>query len=60
MHLLCVSSVQVLTQGFAKAVHVTRAWVISGGVDAGVMSMIGTGLRKVGIILGLDLVWPEP
>eukprot|EP00964_Phaeocystis_antarctica_P111125 scaffold75413_cov55-Phaeocystis_antarctica.AAC.1 len=47
---------QVLTQGFAKAVHVTRAWVISGGVDAGVMSMIGTGLRKVGIILGLDLV----
>ena len=49
---------QVLTQGFAKAAHVTRAWVISGGVDAGVMSMIGAGLRKVGIILilGLDLV----
>jgi hypothetical protein len=39
--------VQVLTQGFAKATHVTRAWVISGGVDAGVMSMIGTGIRKV-------------
>ena len=51
---------QVLTQGFAKATHVTRAWVISGGVDAGVMSMIGTGIRKVRIMLGLGLVRPGP
>ena len=51
---------QVLTQGFAKATHVTRAWVISGGVDAGVMSMIGTGIRKVRIMLSLGLVRPGP
>lgn len=43
------AGVQVLTQGFAKAVHVTRAWVVTGGVDAGVMSMLGSGLRKSGL-----------
>ena len=42
--------VQVLTRGIAQAVSVTGAWVITGGVDAGVSRLLGTGLRKWGCL----------
>ena len=41
---------QVLTRGIAQAVSVTGAWVITGGVDAGVSRLLGTGLRKWGCL----------
>ena len=45
---LCLA--QVLTRGIAQAVSVTGAWVITGGVDAGVSRLLGTGLRKWGCL----------
>ena len=39
---------QVINMGLAKAVTITDAWLVTGGVDAGVMRLLGGGLRKYG------------
>ena len=39
---------QVINMGLAKAVTITDAWLVTGGVDAGVMRLLGGGLRKFG------------
>ena len=41
---------KVLTRGLAQAVSVTGAWVVTGGMDAGVSRLLGTGLRKSGCL----------
>ena len=40
----------MLPRGLASAVDITSGWVLSGGVDVGVMRQIGSGLRAAGSI----------
>ena len=42
------SKSQIIEQGLARVVNVTKAWVITGGTDSGVMKMAGNALHKVG------------